>query len=136
MAEALLKQQVSERRPDVSIASAGVHADTRRPADARARRLAREFGVSLENHRSSGLTDEHVRQADLILVMDALNHAELLGRYPEAGPKTFRLGSWLNDPRSPDRDIADPYDGDDTDVLCCFERLDAAIRNLTADLFL
>jgi protein-tyrosine-phosphatase len=82
-----------------------------------------------------GLTDEHVQQADVILVMDALNHAELLGRYPAAAPKAFRLGSWLGDSRSPELEIVDPYDGDETDIRRCYERLDAAVTNLTADLF-
>jgi protein-tyrosine-phosphatase len=135
MAAALMRQRLSNRGSGVSIASAGFHAETRRSADARARRVAREFGVSLDDHRAKRLTDEHVRQADVILVMDALNHAELLGRHPEAGPKAFRLGSWLTDPRSPQREIFDPYDGDDTDIRRCYEQLDAAIGNLTADLF-
>jgi protein-tyrosine-phosphatase len=97
--------------------------------------MAREFGVSLDDHLAKRLTDEHVRQADAILAMDALNRAEFLGRYPNAGPKVFMLGSWLDDSRSTQREICDPYDGDDTDILRCFEWLDIAIRNLTADLF-
>jgi protein-tyrosine phosphatase len=135
MAEALTRQRLSNRRTDVSIVSAGLRAESRRPADARARRVAREFGVSLDDHRAMGLTDEHVQQADVILVMDALNHAELLGRYPAAAPKAFRLGSWLGDSRSPELEIVDPYDGDETDIRRCYERLDAAVTNLTADLF-
>jgi protein-tyrosine phosphatase len=107
----------------------------RRPADARARQVAREFGVSLDDHRAKRLTDDHVRQADVILVMDALNQAELLGRYPEEGPKAFMLGSWLSHPRSRQREIFDPYDGVETDIRRCYQQLDAAIRNLITDLF-
>jgi protein-tyrosine phosphatase len=134
MAEALTRQRLSNRRTDVSIASAGLRAEPRRPTDARARRVAREFGVSLDDHLASRVTDEHVQQADVILVMDALNHAELLGRYPAAASRAFLLGSW-RDSRSQQREIVDPYDGDETDIRRCYERLDAAIRQLTTDLF-
>jgi protein-tyrosine-phosphatase len=135
MAEALMRRRLLNRRPEVSIVSAGLHAETRRPADARARAVAREFGVSLDDHRATRLTDEHAQQADLILVMDALNHAELLGRHPKEGPKTFMMGSWLSNPRSRQREIFDPYDGVETDIRRCYQQLDAAIRNLITDLF-
>jgi protein-tyrosine phosphatase len=135
MAEALMKQRLSTSMPDVLIWSAGLHAQVGRPADARARLLAREFGVSLDDHRAAPLTDHHVQRADLILGMDALNEAELLGRYPEAASKGFTLGSWLGGGRSPQREIFDPYDGDEVDVRRCYELVQSAIGNLTADLF-
>jgi protein-tyrosine phosphatase len=132
MAEALLKRRLASSNAGVSICSAGLHAEGGRPADARVQVVARSYGVSLEHHRAERVTDAHIGRADLILLMDVLNEAELLGRYPHARPKTLRLGSWLGDGRR-DREIFDPYDGDDTDIHRCCELIQSAVDNLAAE---
>jgi protein-tyrosine phosphatase len=133
MAAQMLRERLARRR--VSISSAGLHAIDGRPADERARAVAREFGVSLDDHRAELLTAERVRDSDLILVMDALNEADVLGRFPEASTRVFLLGSWLPGTESAEREIADPYDGDERDVRRCYELLQCAIGNLITDLF-
>jgi protein-tyrosine-phosphatase len=132
MAAALLRQSVSVLTPsDISIASAGLHACPGQGADARAITVAKDFGVSLDEHRAQPLTDELVQRADMILVMDTLNEAELLGRYPEAESKVFMLGAWAAG-RQPDRiEILDPYDGGEADIRQCYERLQSHIRSLS-----
>jgi len=136
MATALLRQCVSGLAPSaISIASAGLHACRGQGADARAITVAKDFGISLDEHRAQPLTDELVRQADMIFVMDAFNEAELLGRYPEAENKVFMLGAWAAG-RWPDRiEILDPYDGAEADIRWCYERLQSCIRSLAPVFF-
>jgi protein-tyrosine-phosphatase len=135
MAAALLSQRLAELCPAIAVKSAGFHAEPGRPADPRALALAGEFGVSLDDHRATKISADLVEQAGAIFLMDGLNRAELVSRYPEAASKAFMLGAWLDERRLPGLEIADPYDGDDTDILRCYELLESAIRNLTFDLF-
>jgi protein-tyrosine-phosphatase len=53
-------------------------------ADARALIAAREFGISLDNHRYQRLTEEMIEQSHAIVAMDCLNDASPFQRYPEA----------------------------------------------------
>jgi protein-tyrosine-phosphatase len=53
-------------------------------ADARALIAAREFDISLDNHRWPRLMKEIIEQSDAIVAMDCLNATALFQRYPEA----------------------------------------------------
>src|SRR6202022_3959743 len=79
MAAALLRKHLAGYDgAAVSISSAGLEAKQGRPADSRALLVAKEFGVSLDDHCAEELTSELVRRADLILVMDYTNEAKLI----------------------------------------------------------
>ncbi len=119
MAAALLRRDLSENgRTTIAVHSAGLRAELGRGADSRAVEAARHFGISLEDHCARPLTPELARDADLIVVMDALNEAELLGRYPAATDRVLMLG------------VVDPYDGDGTDIRRCYELLQSSIERL------
>ncbi len=136
MAEALLKR--SMRVTGASgpvVASAGLSAIAGRRADVRARRVAREFGVSLDRHRSRPLTGEMVARADLILAMDSLVEAELLARHPEARSRVRLLQIATPSGRTRPIEIADPFDGDLPEVRLCYRRLESALRGETAGAF-
>jgi protein-tyrosine phosphatase len=136
MAAAMLRQCLSEAdRHAISIASAGLHANRTRGADTRALIVAREFGISLDEHRPQSLTHELVERTDAIFVFDYLNEAKLLTRYPEARRKVFMLGVSAEGGRLHQIEITDPFDGDATDIRHCYEILQRCIRSLVRILF-
>jgi protein-tyrosine phosphatase len=131
MAAALLKQHFSTANcHEISVASAGLYAKPDRGADARALIVAREFGISLDNHRCRPLTKEMVEEFDAIVGMDCLNAAALFKRYPAAREKVFLLGAIDEGERSRPIEITDPYTGDLTDVRRCYQILQAHVSRL------
>ena len=113
MAEALFRRLAAERlgcRPEeierhgVVVASAGISAWAGTRASAGAIDVMAEMGGDLGGHESQPLTEDLVRQADVILTMTAAHRAAILAQFPEAGGRVTML--------SPDRqDVLDPIGG-------------------------
>lgn len=99
MAEGLIAAAL----PDARVASAGLSALVGEPADAIARELMRERGISIEDHRARQISLDACQRADLILVMDAEQRRAVEERYLFASGKVFRLCEFS------DRDVPDPY---------------------------
>src|SRR5689334_60368 len=93
IAEALLRQHLARAGATAVVRSAGLSATLDRPADPRAVDAARSLGVDLSGHRATPLNASLVDEADLIFIMDRLNEAEVLARFPGARGKLRRLGS-------------------------------------------
>ena len=95
MAQALLqhrlKQMASQLRQPVEVTSAGVFAmDGMSASRETVRMLARE-GIDVSGHMARSLTQEMVRHADLMFVMEPFQHEEVLRRMPEANEKLHLL---------------------------------------------
>ena len=137
MAEALLKQELSNRsrNESVTVTSAGLHATPGNVAHPWALAAAADFNISLEKHRAQLLTAEMVRDADAIFAMDFQNKAELLTLYPESKHKIFMLSSCLRG-HGQHGEIADPYFGDVEATRNCYRTLQTCVQNLADDLFL
>jgi len=113
MAEALLRQLLAGHfgcRPDevesrgVVVASAGIAAWGGGRASAAAIEAMAEAGCDLSGHESQPLTENLVRQADLIWTMTAAHRSAILAQFPAAGGRVAML--------SPDRmDVIDPIGG-------------------------
>jgi protein-tyrosine-phosphatase len=135
MSEALFKQFASDcDQHGVSVISAGVNAVPGRSADARALKVAREFGIVLDNHRAQVLTSDLVGQADAIFPMDYENEAQVLARYPQAAQKIFMLGTYADESYH-QVEIPDPYWGDEAEVRGCYKILQGCLHNLARSLF-
>jgi len=107
MAEAVLKHTLAKAgKMDHFVSSAGLRALTDYEADPIACRLIAEKGLDISNHRARQLTDDMIRRADLILVMETWQKAAIEARTPSAKGKIFRLGEWEK------IDISDPYQKD------------------------
>src|SRR3989442_695978 len=79
LAAALLQRCLSAPgSASIAIASAGLRASPGEPADPRARSVAEEFCVSLEDHRAQLVAEERVRWADVIVPMEALAAGQVL----------------------------------------------------------
>lgn len=109
VAESIFRQRLeASARWNGRVRSAGLDALVDQGADPTVLGMMRERGFDLAPHRARQLTPEHVREADLVLVMETHQRDALLDLDPTARGKTFRLGHWI------DADIPDPYRrGDD-----------------------
>lgn len=133
-AEALLKQPaVATRFPGLRVSSAGVHALPGKSADPRGVKVALEQGVDLSGHRATQLDAKIVEAADLLVVMDYLNEAEVVSRYPAAANKVLLLGSF--DSACPaDSEIPDPFARDLDAVRSSYRLVAAAVEALEVKL--
>jgi len=113
--------------------SAGVNASDGRPADPRGIRVATEFGLALTDHRARRLTRVMLDAADLVLVMDQVNEAEVVARFPAHAAKVRMLGGLLTTPpTSAGPNITDPFLGDEEAVRHAFAQVGLAVRALSA----
>ena len=104
VAESVFRQRLeASARWSGRVVSAGIDALVDQEADPAVLGMMRERGFDLAPHRARQLTLDHVRQADLVLVMETHQRDALLDLDPTARGKTFRLGHWI------DADIPDPY---------------------------
>lgn len=101
VAEALLKANLQDK----TVESAGLGALVDHPAEPTAAELAKQIGLNLTEHRATQVTIDHLRRADLILVMSEGQRAQVRNLDQTAAGKTMLLSHWL--PGRPD--IPDPY---------------------------
>lgn len=102
MAEYFLKQQ----HPDLHVESAGISGLIGHPADEKAQLCMQRLDINMEPHIAKKLNAEHLKQADLILVMSHNQQKHIEQMWPFAKGKVFRLGHWQN------KNVPDPYQHD------------------------
>lgn len=115
MAEGLLRLKIPSRvQDDVTVKSAGTLGIDGAAAARYAVELVREKGGDISDHRSQGLTEELVRESDLILAM-ATEHVEYLhSEFPQFRENIFllkrfaRSANGTGDEEETDDDIFDP----------------------------
>lgn len=104
MAEYLLRQRLEQLDNwQGRIYSAGSSALCMRPADEAAVALMLDRSIDLAPHRANQVTQQQIRQADLVLVMENHHREAVLDVDPTARGKTYLLGYWNN------TEIPDPY---------------------------
>lgn len=130
MAEGLLRAFLEkEPIPGLEVSSAGLQALPGSPASFNAVRVAREYGISLEDHRARLLTASMVERADLLLVMEPHHRRRLVERYPQASSKVVLLRNFARyGPR--DRPIADPYGVNPEAYRFCFQDIKECVESL------
>ncbi len=95
MAEALLRKKLAERKiVGVKVASCGLNARSWGIADRRLSLVIGEAYKLLEDHGSRPLTEQAVREADLILGMENRHLQTILERFPEAQGKANLLTAY------------------------------------------
>jgi protein-tyrosine phosphatase len=114
MAEGLLRLKLpSGLQGDVVIASAGTLGIEGMPAARNSVEIVQEMGGDISQHRSQGLTDELVENADLILAM-AHEHVDYLHEnFPQYRENVFLLKRFARD----NNDAASPDDDPDDDEI-------------------
>jgi len=118
---------LAEKRSDLSVRSAGLFASEGEPADSAALRVARQFGVALDAHRTQRVSDADLAWSHLVLGMEG-HHAVWFRRFgPEQSRKTLLLGDFLPEP--PHR-LEDPWGLGDEVFAMTFERIGSAVQRL------
>jgi len=95
---------------NIEVLSSGTAAANGFPATTYAIEAARLWDADISRHRSSPLTQQFIRNADLILCMTSHHCQDVLSTDPEAKSKTFMLTSYP-EPGCTGDDIADPIGG-------------------------
>lgn len=109
MAEVILKEKLrNSGNTNISISSAGLMDMKGGRARDEAIEIIRNLGVDISHHRSRHLTDDMIKEADIVIVMEASHRDKILGKYPESSNKVFLLSRFGNE-KGIERDIADPY---------------------------
>ncbi len=90
MAVGLLKVML-EGKGDYKIMTAGTTAIKGMRPTAEAIQVMSEQDIDVSNHRSSPLSNEMIREADLILVMEQAHKENILSRLPSAQDKVHLL---------------------------------------------
>ncbi len=116
MAEYLLKDSL-EPGSTWQVVSAGTDAPEGMPPSFQAVEALREWGIDMEEHRSSPLTRELVDAATIIVVMTTSHAARIRWRFPDMAEKVHLLKSFVRNTYGDDRDIPDPIGL--SDVVYC-----------------
>lgn len=117
-------------RPELEVASAGLHAVGGRSSPAHVVQAARAFAVDLSAWSSHTVSQEQVDGAELILAMDGANWEQLTRRFPAVRYKITQLGFF----RPGGGDIEDPYDMDPAGTVRVLRDIEQALANLSAHL--
>src|SRR5210317_614115 len=102
MAEALLKREL-RGQDGITVESAGLGALVGHPASDYSIELMDEMCIDISGHRARQVHPDMVRDADLVLVMEAGHKRAIDDADVTARGKVYRLGEWQ------DTDIDDPY---------------------------
>jgi protein-tyrosine phosphatase len=105
MAEALFREALKNKQPQVTVSSFGVAALIDYPADNYAIELMQQQGIDLSLHRARQLSPALLFEADIILMMTLRQKNELEENFPSLCGRVHCLGHWG------DYDIPDPYRG-------------------------
>lgn len=119
----------------VSFQSAGLEVSLSLPPPDLAVEVAQRMGVSLKGHRSVGITEEMVKSADMLIVMEAWHIQRLRGLYPAFRDKMFLLPLFRADLNPTQNsfyrfNISDPYGADRETYLAAFARIEECLQGL------
>ncbi|MGH9879049.1 MAG: hypothetical protein ACRD5H_15585 [Nitrososphaerales archaeon] len=135
-AEHLAAKLWDERHVTGSVfGSAGLHVSKPLPSPEDAIRVAKQYGVHLDSHRSQAISQELVESYDMIIAMESWQYAELQLSFKHHQEKLFLLP--LLDSKGPAKqygyaafNIQDPYGGTPSAFEECFERIGRCIEGL------
>jgi protein-tyrosine phosphatase len=127
MAAVLLKEKLQARNQAAVIISAGTLGLTGHRAADHARTAVAELGLSLEGHRSQGISLGLLRMADQLVIMSTRHEQAILALDPALEGRIVRL--WHYDALTRDGDsIPDPVGQDLETFRECRELLDRSLE--------
>lgn len=136
MAEALLRRLLAERLGcpvdevegrGIIVTSAGIAASPGGQASPQAVSVMKARGLNLSNHASQQLSENLVRDADLVLTMTSGHRQAIVGRWPESAERVKTL-------RADEGDIDDPIGAPEEMYRHCAEQIECALRQRVAEL--
>ncbi|HEY8832362.1 MAG TPA: hypothetical protein VIM21_07615 [Gemmatimonadaceae bacterium] len=112
----------------ITVASAGFIGPDR-SAPSRALAAGERFGVDISGHRSTRITSESLRSADLIVVMSAEQARGIRARLRSTPARVLVLGD-LDPLPITRRTVSDPWGGSDSAFDASYSRIDRCVREL------
>lgn len=119
--------------PDALVISAGTLGIHGQPAAVHAVRAVEALGLSLDGHRSQGLSLGILRAADHLVVMSPVHEQEILRRDPNLVDKIVRLWAYATPPGRL-REIVDPVGQDFAAFDACRLDLEQCLQGWIATL--
>lgn len=121
----------------IKFGSAGLYVPKPAPSPENAIKVARQFGVELENHRSQSISLELVKSYDMIIAMEVWQYAALQSSFEQYLDKLFLLPRLDSNRSGAEQgyaafNIPDPYGGPVGAFEKCFERISLDIKWLFA----
>jgi protein-tyrosine phosphatase len=111
----------------VEFSSAGLMAQAAQPANAAAKAVMAEIGLSLETHLARQVNESMLRKADTALTMTKEHCLRLRALYPAWADKIARLGDAAGD----GRDVPDPWGGDLSEYRDCRRQICEMLERMT-----
>lgn len=131
LAEAYFRSLVEKDGRGITVRSAGLETTPGQPADDRAKAVALEHRLSLDEHATTQVHRELLDQSDLIVVMEIVQKDRVQRLYTRSKGKVVLLGRFDS---GGSLEIADPYNGVSEDFLSCFQQVSRCCDNLAARL--
>ncbi|HSL03986.1 MAG TPA: low molecular weight protein-tyrosine-phosphatase [Nitrospiraceae bacterium] len=131
LAEAYFRSLVEKEGRHITVRSAGLETTPGKPADARAKAVALEHRLSLDEHATTQVHMELLDQSDLIVVMEIAQKDRIQRLCQKSKGKVVLLGRF--DSVGP-LEIADPYSGTSENFLSCFQQVSRCCKTLAARL--
>jgi protein-tyrosine phosphatase len=128
LAEVALRLTLDRDGERVQVGSAGTAAWEGQPAAEHSVAIAAREGGDLRSHRSRRLTPEMLREADLVLVMEA-GHLDAVLALGSERAKTHVLSEWPA-PGQPDLPVSDPFGGSLEAYEECWRRMRRHIERM------
>lgn len=113
----------------ISVASAGFHEDSGRPADPVMVEIAAQFGLQMSALRSTHVTRELLQDSDIIFVMEKNHYDRLCAINETLAEKVYLLGASQRRANLP-AEIADPYGRAREYYFACYERIAEAMDGI------
>jgi predicted ATP-grasp superfamily ATP-dependent carboligase/protein-tyrosine-phosphatase len=113
----------------ISVASAGFHEVTDRPADPIMSEIAAQYGFNMAASRSACVTPQLLRDSDIIFVMEKVHYDRILAIDETIAGKVYLLGASHVTGSSP-VEIADPYGRARDHYIAAYQQIAASIDRI------
>jgi protein-tyrosine phosphatase len=131
LAEAYFQSLVDKDGRRMIVRSAGLETTPGKPAHIKAKAVALEHRLSLEEHATTQVHTELIDKSDLIIVMEIVQKNRIQRLYPKANGKVVLLGRFDS---VGSLEIADPYSGTSEEFQSCFQQVSRCCDVLAARL--
>jgi protein-tyrosine phosphatase len=129
LAAAAMRRALETDGDRIEVRSAGAMAAGGAPASGLAAEVARTGGLSLEDHRSEGLTNEAIERADLVLVMGGHDLEVVKQRVPSAAERAWLITDFGRE-RPTGEGIPDPFGGSLEAYEECLSRIEGQVARI------
>lgn len=126
LAKVQLATSLAAAGSKIRVKSAGLGALKHHQAHEIMQKIATDQGLNLEDHQAQQISENLVREADLILVMTENQKNQMLQDFPQTRGKVFLLHN------NPAKDIPDPYQKDETNFYAAAELIKQGVDQWVA----